>query len=50
MSGHDDQFLNKMLQCQKQLTLPGVHIKLFVQHFVQLFIGHSMIVKEAACA
>ena len=27
---YDDQFLNEVLQCQKQLTL---HIKLIVQHF-----------------
>ena len=33
MSGHDDQFLNEVLQCQKQLTLPGIHIKLILQHF-----------------
>ena len=25
MSGHDDQFLNEVLQCQKQLTLPGTY-------------------------
>ena len=25
-SGHDDQFLNEVLQCQKQSTLPGVAI------------------------
>ena len=24
MSGYDDQFLNEVLQCQKQLTLPGI--------------------------
>ena len=33
ISGHDDQFLNEVLQCQKQLTLPGIHVKLIVQHF-----------------
>ena len=37
MSGHDDQFLNDVLQYQKQLTLPGIHIKLIVQHFVATF-------------
>ena len=25
-SGHDGQFLNEMLQCQKQLTLLGMHV------------------------
>ena len=25
MSGHDDQFFNEVLQCQKQLTFPGTH-------------------------
>ena len=33
-SGHDDHFLNEVLQCQKQLTLPGIHVKLIVQHFI----------------
>ena len=41
-SGHDDQFefLNDevlRMQCQKQLTLPDIHIKLIVQHFVATF-------------
>ena len=36
-SDHDDQFLNDVLQCQKQLTLPGIHIQLIVQHFVATF-------------
>ena len=40
MSDHDDQFLNNVLQCRKQLTLPGIQIQLIVQHFV--FTGHSM--------
>ena len=30
-SGYDDLFLNKVLQFQKQLTFPGIHIKLIVQ-------------------
>ena len=29
-SDHDDQFLNDVLQCRKQLTLPGIHIQLIV--------------------
>ena len=33
MSGNDDQFLNEVLQYQKQLPLPGIHVKLIVQHF-----------------
>ena len=37
MSDHDDQFLNDVLQCRKQLTLPGIHIHLIVQHFVATF-------------
>ena len=45
MSGHDDQFLNEVLQCQKQLiTLPGIvaiHIKLIMQHFVTLKSSHK---------
>ena len=48
MSGHHDQYLNEVLQCQNQLTLSGMHIKLIVQHFNT---GHSMqelvVVKEA---
>ena len=27
---HNDQFLNEVMQCQKQLTLPGICIKLIV--------------------
>ena len=44
MSGNDDQFLNDVLQCRKQLTLPGIYIKLIVQDFVATFYctGHSM--------
>ena len=42
MSDHDDQFLNDVLQFRKQLTLPGIHIHLIVQHFVATFTGHSM--------
>ena len=33
ISNHDDQFLNEVLQCQKQLALFGIHVKLIVQHF-----------------
>ena len=42
MSDHDDQFLNDVLQFRKQLTLPGMHIHLIVQHFVATFTGHSI--------
>ena len=38
-SGHDDQFLNDVLQCRKQLTLPGIHIMLIGQHFISIFYG-----------
>ena len=36
-SDHDDQFLNDVLQCQRQLTLPSIHILLIVQHFIAAF-------------
>ena len=31
--GQDDRLLNEVLQSQKQLILPGIHIKLIVLHF-----------------
>ena len=31
--GQDDWLLNEVLQSQKQLILPGIHIKLIVLHF-----------------
>ena len=31
--GQDDRLSNEVLQSQKQLILPGIHIKLIVLHF-----------------
>ena len=39
--------LNDVLQCRKQLTLPGILIKWIVQHFVATFCRPYM--QELAC-
>ena len=49
-SGYDDQFLNEVLQCQKQLNLPGVDCTFWNNYLQVIGIQELVMVKETASA